>query len=489
MSKKILIPAVIIAAAGLGYVGTGWWLGGQVEAHNEAYHQFLNKQAYLKIAQASYHRGVFSSTAETTLELTGSVAYSYREVMSKLGVTAAPFRLTLKETIQHGPFPGLMHGDFHPARAIVKTEIVWPEHIRKALAEVYGNQDPLSLTTFVAWNGDRRMEVQSPALTKQLDNGEGTVQWSGLAGQVNYNSKFDHYVYHFDSAGLTATGKDGSKVAVSQISFDGESQRAFDDLMLGKSGFKIADIRFEPKMPLLPAVQMKGLNYQVDATAQGEYVDVAARVGLDTVTAQGKKYGPAHYDIKLTHLHGPTLAKLSQALTDIQKQDISPDQANGMMMGALMQHGIPLLQHTPEFQIERISIELPEGEAKITARAKLVNFDGSEIQQPAKLLEKVDAAVDIAFPEAVARQLAAKAMATKLAAGGATGEGDIQALIDQQIESLIGQNYVVRSGKQLTTKAAFLKGKLQVNGHDVPLPMLPGAAGAQEEEPQEPLPQ
>ena len=57
-----------------------------------------------------------------------------------------------------------------------------------------------------------------------------------------------------------------------------------------------------------------------------------------------------------------------------------------------------------------------------------------------------------------------------------------------KLESLIGQNYVVRSGKQLTTKAAFLKGKLQVNGHDVPLPMLPGA-GAQEEEPQEPLPQ
>lgn len=441
MNKKVLFPVAGLAAAVVLYTGTSWWLGGKVEAQYEHYHAFLNKQAYLKVVKSEFHRGLFTSTSEWKVALSGTLAYSYRQALQTYGADAPPLELTVRETIHHGPFPGISSGSFATGRAIVDTEIVWPEQVKQALTSVFGDQAPLTIKTLVGWSGDGQMDISSPGFTKAIPNGEATIEWYGLKGKVNYAADYSNNKYEFLSEGLNATGKNGETLKVGKMTFTGDNHKAFEDLMIGKAGFEIAGINFANTKAPDQNVQIDKITYSADAKEAGEFLDVAVKLGVDKVSVKGKSYGPAHYDVSLNHLHGATLAKLSNALNEIQKQEIAPEQVQGMMIGVLMQHGIPLLKQTPEFKIDRISLQLPEGEAKIEAHAKINGFDGSEIQQPMSLLQKLDAGVDVVFPEKIARDIATKGIGAKM---GLDNPADASAMVDQQIEGLIAQGFALR---------------------------------------------
>ncbi|WP_374335094.1 YdgA family protein [Leeia sp.] len=471
MSKKIVLPVAIVAVLGVGYTGTSWWFGKQAQTQHQHFVERLSKVApYLKVTELESSSGIFSSSRTIKYTVAGSVGCDLAESMQRVGKDMGPLEFTVKETIHHGPFTfGGGHTGF--ARAVVNTELVLSADTRKKLEEVFGKVPPASLRTVVSMGGDSELTLDVPELTSSLKDGS-KLQWTGLTASVSYPADYSSYVTKMSSNGLTITGASGEQVQIGKISMDSNSKTEFDVLSVGDASFNIDSMSFKnAALPMLNT-EVSKISYTATSKKNGDFLDMSLKLGVDKVNTMGKSYGPAHYDVSLNHLHGSTLGKLVQEVNSMSGQ--CSDQATRQMqlMSALGKHGIALMQQTPEFILDRISLNMPEGEAVIKANAKINNFAASDVQQPAGLLQKLEAGLDINFPEAIAKMLAAQMMA-KEGMDPATAE----AMLTQQLEGALAQGLLARNGKQLVTKLSWKAGKLQINGKEFPLPMLGALMG------------
>lgn len=111
-------------------------------------------------------------------------------------------------------------------------------------------------------------------------------------------------------------------------------------------------------------------------------------------------------------------------------------------MAPLRDPALALLKFSPEIRVDRISFQSPQGEAKISASAKLGELKPEELANPFMLLGKLEASADIALPASLLGESAQT----------------------PQIAGLIEQGYVQQDGSMLRSKIGFSKGQLSVNG-------------------------
>src|SRR5258708_19429273 len=117
----------------------------------------------------------------------------------------------------------------------------------------------------------------------------------------------------------------------------------------------------------------------------------------------------AEYAFSASHMHAPSLDKLSKAMRDAQQVAMagsapgSPAANAGIMQAAMMQalttHGLALLQRDPVFSIERIGFVSKDGETRITGTARLVGVNEADGHNPLPLIPKVHPHPTITDPE------------------------------------------------------------------------------------------
>ncbi|ANQ86928.1 hypothetical protein dqs_3911 [Azoarcus olearius] len=462
MNKPLTFGA-LVAAVALAYPATAWYLGGRIEsAHAEQYAQ-LAATPYLRVAERNYERGIFSATETVTFEIGAPLQADADEPQQ-------PLRFTVRTDIKHGPLPGFTT----VAAGVADSQLVLDESTRQEIAKVLGDKPPVTLHNVYNFNGSGRSTLSSPAFATTVPNAEtgetARLAWDGLELVVDFAAGMKHYTMRGGAPKLEVEDADVHLV-LSGLTLEGDQQRLFDDdtlLYTGTQKFAVAELRVTPgKNPSdpKPVVLAQRITYDIDAPANGDFIDIAARIGAEVIKVGEQDYGPAHYDLSLKHLHARTLSKLYKEMMKVYGDPTLAAAAGGNPTAAFATLSTPaleLLSHAPEISLDRISFSSPHGEARVAARIKLAGIQPEEFSNVMALIGKIDASGEAVVPVALLLQWQ-----------DTPSEAE---RFNRQLAAVAAQGYVSQEGGLLKSSVAFRQGQLSVNGKPFN-PMAMGALG------------
>jgi uncharacterized protein YdgA (DUF945 family) len=487
MKKLIPIIVLVLVAA---YPAAAWIVGKQVETKFSDYHaQTAAQLPYLKVLKRDYQRGFYNSTETVTYEVMGDFMRSIAEMQKKSNNEAAinagsdasaaevkPITFTVRNRISHGPWAG---GGV--AAAKIDSEFVFSDETQKELAKLFGDKKPIEAHTVVNFGGGGTSTVVSPAFNadipagKDSDHGPTKLSWQGLNLKIDFAKEMQSFTAQGSAPSLSLSDSKGGNMVLTDLKYQADQKRIFADepmLYAGKQWLSAAEMTVVSKGEAPKSVQLKGLSYEGLVASSGEFMDAGAKMSAAEFKLEDKSYGPAHYDLSFKHLHARTVAKFYRAMMKMYGDGslLKGEKVDtGAIMQPLMEHGTELLKHNPELSLDRISFKTPDGEANLAARAKLVGATPEDFQNPMALIPKLEAAADIAMPEALAATLSGAKADTPEQAQARAGA------LQQQIATMEQQGLVTRSDKVLKSKIAFKAGQLTVNGK--PFNPLAGAGG------------
>ncbi|MBK6973807.1 MAG: YdgA family protein [Sterolibacteriaceae bacterium] len=498
--KKSALIAVIAVPIVLAYPAAAWVLGKQVDTALAEQYKHIESIPYIKVIDRQYERGVFASSEVVTFEVLGDMFRSI-EKMQKEAAAAdpeqaepapahpplQPLRFTVRSQIKHGPAPGMSAF----AAAIADSELVLDGPAQQELAKLIGDKKPLTAHTVYRFDGGGNAVVASPAFAATFPGEEpNTVNrfsWEGFSANVDFTKNLQSYTMTGEAPKLEMLDGKGVAMVMTGLKFSGEQTRIFDDeplLYSGSQRFTLAQMSIADKSGKAgPPVLLKQVAYDIALPVNGEFIDMVAKMGAESVQIGEQNYGPAHYDFSLKHLHARTTAKLYRAMMKMYSDPVAladPTKA----FAPLAEPGLELLKHNPEFRIDRLSFKTPQGEAAGSASAKLKDAKPEDLANPMMLLAKLEASADIALPESLLANMSGGGM-------HAAGEGEApdpetvaahKEMLEQQLAGFAEQGYITRAGGLVKSKIEFRDGQLTVNGK----PFNPMAMRGGEAEPAEP---
>lgn len=478
--------AILAASAAIAYPASAWWLGGQIEAGYGQQYEQLAGIPYLRLVDQAYQRGVFSSSASATFELSEEWFDAVTDGQGR--ASGAPPRVTLRSAIRHGPLPG----GSSPGAGTADIEIVLDEEMRREIARVIGDKPPLRMQIAFGFDGGGVATASIPAFTYTATGADGgepeQLSWGGANLVLNFSNLLERYSLRFDAPYFELRqGEEVLKWSGAKASAD--LQRTFEDeplfyagsmrLALAQLEASVLPMEADPGRAMAPealqTVRVEQLEYDIDYPLQGDYIDLAARLGARVLRIGDTDYGPAHYDVSLSRIHARTAARMHRQLVeqyaDPQVQAAAAHDPS-VLLAPLAEPAMTLLAHNPELRLDRISFRSAHGNARIAARAKFDDLRPEDVGNPFALLFKLDAYGEFSLPLALVEELQLSALRTDPDLPDALVQ-QRKRQFDAQLDALIGQGYVVREEGLLRSRIAFKAGELKVND----LPFNPMAMG------------
>lgn len=467
--------AALLAA----YGGASWWAGKGAEQALQQQLQQIGKLPYFTIRSSHYQRGWLSAEQTVELELTDSLTWPYQAYLKFTDKPYHPIRVRYRNHIQHGPLPLLGRFDLRPAKAHVETELLLSTDARKALRPFFGNQPPIRIENRIAFSNDGHIRLSVPSVDYQEAISGVKVQWQGLRSAIDYAGDYNRYQVDGLLPGILLDAASKGSIGIGRIGLHTESQRGVAGLMLGKGQATLASLTVKATEPTPFQGGVQQLRYAYQTQARGDFLDSEVQLDLASLQLGRQPYGPAAMVFVARHLHAPTVARLEQMLSTLQRQGLSSAEGENQAFAQFRRTGLPLLRHDPELELRKFDLRLPEGEVKLRGRLALKGFEDADIDQPLKLLDKISADADLKLPKKVVETYVRLLVRNILIerSGSELTEEQVenidslaQQLVEGQIANLIDQQLIRNEGGVLATTAAWRQGRLAVNGIDVPLP-------------------
>ena len=465
MSTRTRIWLLVTAVIVLGYPLAAWLIGFSVERQIEAREQLVLQQVspYASIVEGTYQRGVFRSTKVVTVSL-GSAA-----LKAVPGSDAhSSFRVTVRNTIHHGPLPGLRTF----ALATVDTDVILPPEVQKRIDTLLGGKKLIDLHSTLGWLGGSRSEFSSPAFKGEIASNT-TLSSSGMTGTTTATRNMASSTVSFTAKSLSAADNK-LQLELDDLHLQAALTRAFEDLNVGDFSLTLGrcDSHSKKEDGSDTPVALEKIAFTGKSSVTGEYMDT--RGGLTAASLQIPKFSATHlgYEFAVSHLYGPALVGLINGMRDINRtlpSSASTESLRTERMQKLSEvfrkDGTEILVHDPVFEITRIGFVTPEGELKISAKfaapgLKREDVAGAGPAMTAALVQHLEAQADIRVDTDLLDKLTE----------GTAGNGDKLAA---QVRAFEGQGYITHDGKALTTHLVFEHGKLTINGKSFP----PGPGG------------
>lgn len=476
--KIPLIAGAIIGALAIAYTGASWWAGKQAEITLGKQHQLLADLPYFAVKSRDYQRGVFSSTERTTITLAPNLLKPY-QMLNLEELSKVKLELSYTQTVKHGPFPLLAQGNLSPLKAVVTTDIEFTPETQALLKKMFGDQKPLQLENRIQFNDDGVFTVKVPGFTYEETLAKVKSVWQGLDASIAYGGDFNKVDIQAVAPGLHFEAGPKGTLDIKDLRFESHNTRGTAGIMLGEGKLTLASAAFKQAEGDHPIdAKLDNLSYLVKTGAEGDFINSSGDIGLQSLTLNGKVYGPAKLSVAANHLHGPTLGKLSRAVTQIQREVADPTEQASKMFAVFRKEGLPLLRNDPSLSIKQLSIKLPEGEVALKADLGLKGFEDKDLDNPLKLLEKLQANADLRVPKQVIETYVLWQARGMIAVDTEEGERPdaeeldnlARNLMESQIRKLTEQNLIRADGDILSSTAQWKGGHLTVNGKDLPLP-------------------
>jgi uncharacterized protein YdgA (DUF945 family) len=483
--------AIAIALLAFAYPASAWLIGRNVEStlvRNSE--RMLASAPYMKVIKRNFQGGVFSSTEDTTIEIAGDLFRSLAAMQetpkespgepsdaNEPNTTAdepaaissepiKPITIRVLSKVKHGPFAGS-----GLALAKVDTEILFDEKLQQEISKAFAAKKPLELTTTMNWAGGGTTLVSSPAANVSIQQGAGTLSWRGLQGKIDFTKDMASYRSDLTSEGFEFTGgpkKETVKIGAMHILSNKKRLNDTSIFYFGKDNGTIKEMSFSSASDPGKAFTLKDITYLADMSEAAGFSDMTAKMGADKLLVGTDGYGPAHYDFSIKHMHTPTLEKFIKAFGEIYSgKHKTPEEMTAASLAPWKQYVPDLLKNNPELIIDRISFTTTEGEAMFKGNVKIPGATAEDFANPLGMIGKVNAAFDIAIPEALVMKLSG--------AGKQTDEEKAAAaeMMQQQLQGVEQQGYITREGKILKSHFEWKAGKGTINGKPFAMPGAP----------------
>lgn len=493
-TAKIALVAVPLALA-VAYPASAWVIGKQVESAIGEQYQLLAENPSAKIVERDYQRGLFGATETVTIELFGEMlrtmagqqqAAAGGNPEAKALELVKPIRITIRSDIRHGPLPGFST----LAAAVVDSELVLDGELQKQVSAVIGNQKPLQVHTEYRFDGGGVATMKSPAFSTNwaADKGLGRnlLSWDGISMSVDFEKGMKRYSLQAEAPKLELKDSQGGAVLISGLRLEGTQQRVFEDdplLYAGSQKFTLAEVNVTTAKEGSGPVVLKQVAYAVDIPVNGDFIDIAVKLGAESLQVEKQNYGPAHYDVSVRHLHARTALSFYRTLLKLYSDpalQLAAQSDPTLLLGPLSKPALELLKFNPEISIDRLSFRSPEGDATLAARVKLKDFKDEDLGNPMMLVAKLDASAEVSLPETLVGTLAGSAAASSEKVEEEVSAEEAAAArnekLRQQLAVFIEQGLVQREGSLIKSKLAFSNGQMTINGKPFN-PMAMGAPG------------
>lgn len=474
MKRKVIAGSALgLIVLATGYLGGSYYAGQAVEQTMLKQHEWISKLPYFIVKSHSYQRNWLSSTEVTTLQVNPEL---YRFLLEKEGEKLQTFEVTYTNHIQHGPLPLLLRFNPLPYKAVVSTEFKYSADTEKFLAKFFGEQKPITIENRIAFNDDGVMKINVPSFDYEEALSGVKAKWQGLDATLSYGGDFNRVQFEASVPGLSGQAKEKGSFALQGLSVSLNQSKGANGIMIGTNTAKVAQFDLDMREGNPLKLKLENLVYQGKVNEDGQFINGSAQLDLSKLLLNDKPYGPAVMIAEANHLHGKTLAKISDEITLLQKQKLNREQLTEALSKLAKEHGLPLLQNDPEFAIKKLEVKLPDGKIHFAGSVGLKGFVEADLDKPVSLVSKLDAQADFAIPRKVVETLVMW-QARNMFAGAEEGQinhEDIDFLASQfvegQINKLSDQNLIRVEGDLLSAKASLKGGKFILNDIAVPLP-------------------
>lgn len=376
----------------------------------------------------SFQRGYLHSTATSTLIMmapTGALTIHLKHEISQI--------------------PGL-----DGRIATVRTVLAPDDASRKQIAQIYGKQEPLVLTTAITPTGRAHTDIAAAPATYQglafsgADGtfdlaDEGAYSYRLTASSLTYDGHDPASPGPFAAKGFSATGR--GRMDANGIAWNGGAAFKLESAS-GRFG-SLSGIGVNSHSARAGDAVTAEVTFRV---ASGHFADAPAPLSdIHNLTAR----------YALSGLDAPAAEQIIQQLRKAQAQQLSdPDQVQQLLAPVMMAQLPALLDRGPKLELSPVSVTLPDGTATLHLTLALPPGHGKEsMANPMLLMTLATAQGDLSLPETLVDAIAGSPLAA--AAGGGA---------HQQIDAVVQQGYATRTNGMLASSFSFKDGKLTING-------------------------
>ena len=500
------------AAAALGglfalYGGAAFWAGIKAEDTLEEQHRMLASLPIFKVKSHTYERGWFSSQETTELVFNRRLTGPYESMLPDNVRPLLGSTIRFTNTIKHGPFPGLSSFDLRPGSALVTTRFDMSDSTKKTLALFFGDKDPITVVNRLGFGGGGELKIDIPAFDYEEALSGVKVKWQGFKLDVNYSHGFRQYqteaaspafsleaaskgTVHFDGVRYVSDirpGATGVKLGTSELTVNNVQLNWKDSIPYS---IKLNDLVYlltrvhvgefiNPSGEFKPSnVSLKGLRYQIGTTEEEPFVNSRGKLNFDTFSYNDQVYGPMRLDVSASHLHGPTLLKLDQAISQIPIEGVDPVALRKRYISTVKKYGIPLLENNPRLMVNDFYLKMPTGEATLKGQLALNGLKEPDLKDPLLVLKRFQVNAQLSLPRQTLENLVVT-QARNLFTVDQSAEDQpnlkeiddlAKNLLDNQLAQWIQEGYIRQTGGQISTRVDYQNGELRISQKRVPLP-------------------
>jgi uncharacterized protein YdgA (DUF945 family) len=224
----------------------------------------------------------------------------------------------------------------------------------------------------------------------------------------------------------------------------------------------------------------QNLTLQSSTSVSGDFLNGQGAFTADSLDTGKFAATQLVMDVRLDHIHGPSLASLTKDMRAAQAEQIDATLKSGpadaptleqqqqqttqKVAAALQTYGPQILGHEPVIEFPHIGCKTPDGDVMLSIKLAVPGIT------PADMSAGVNALMTV-VPKYLQATLNARIDTTlleKLMQQSATDPDKVNAF-KAQLQQLQNQGYVKADGNALTTQVTFIGGQLKVNG----LPFVP----------------
>jgi len=457
--KKILAVLLLVI------VSIPFLLSFEVENRYRGLLSELENSGY-QLTSHEYDRGFFHSVAKSNLSL---------PVQSPQG-TNTSIDVTIVSDIVHGPY---------------SPSLGWFGGIAQFETVFYQQDKPLfpaelqaSINTSIEFSGDGLTKINLPALEEPMkfDN-KLLIGFSGLEGEVHFNSIKGNIDILLTSKGMDITSKGEGKLAIGAISLQSYAERGIEGILLGKGNFNIDSFMMNDFKRGLN-LNINNIKVQTNTYAVNKNINMLANYEVEALIIDEVKYGPANLEIELTSVSAEAMARIQENVKELQRNKIKPEEMGVAFMGSVMSVLPAVFEQNPTVSINKLEIVTPEGTSKLEFSLKANNMTVVDLSTGPKFLNKLIADASIQVPEVLVKKILSQSVRQRITAALASEDKEIDALaleelVAQQVEIQLGgfltQGFIEKNEANIetyiTSRASLKEGLLNVNGKVLPLPV------------------
>lgn len=421
---------VLICLIGLGIVGgVPYWTGVEVEKHFGYAHQTLLPSNQWKLTSYQFDRGWLSSNAQASFFYSLFAADDYQvQIQHQIAHGWQPLHTTTIDTqFSLAALQGAHIGQFSPL-ADLHTQV-----------QLTGENSSV-LTVFPCALSDNAQQLQ--------------LNWAQAQGKIYTTPTLSPLSASFELPSLMWQHAH-QQLALEKLQIDSELPSGIQELLLGTIHAKLGKLKLQSD-ELLPS-SLQQLTLLMNNQLQDQFLNSHWQLRSEQLNVGTLQFTAAQLEIGLQHWHAHSTRNLKTALLDLR--DLPAVQRNLGMMGAMIQYGIPLLDHTPEIILNRLHLQHALGELNLSAQAKINKMNMQAIFNPILLLQELVAELKMRVSKALLVELLAQYFSY-------LHQPQSRELATTKIEQLIAQKWFIVEPETHTLRIwlSFQNNDLQVNG-------------------------